>query len=115
MKKYLLFLVLIVLLTGCNQKEKSVKVSMKCKNDVTVHTIKKGDVLACELLGEEYEITIVSATSERVKVKVNEYGLTDTNSLLDKKDSFEFSKDESLKLHTQSTDYQEKLILSYES
>lgn len=115
MKKYLLVLVLLVLLTGCNKKEESVKISMDCNKEVTTHTIKKGDVLGCELLGDKYEITIVSATSEKVKIKVNNYGLTDTSSLLDKKDSFEFSKDESLKLHTQSTDYQEKLILSYES
>ncbi len=115
MKKYLLVIILLVLITGCSSKEESVKIKMDCNNDISVHTIKKGDVLGCELLGTKYELTITSATKEKIKVKVNEMGLTDKNDLLEKKDKFEFSKDKNLTLSTQSTDYQEKVILSYES
>lgn len=115
MKKYLLVILMLILLTGCNSKEESVKIKMDCNKEVTTHTVKKGDVLGCKLLGIEYKITITSANEDKVKVKVSDYGLTDDGGLLDKKDTFEFNKDKELNLSTQSTDYQEKLTLSYES
>lgn len=115
MKKYFLVILLLVLLTGCNSKEESAKIKMDCNKEVTTHTVKKGDTLSCKLMGDEYKITINSVSKDTIKIKVDRYGLIDNNSLLDKKDEFEFSKDKSLKLNTQSTDYQEILELSYES
>lgn len=116
MKKYFLVILVLVLLTGCNgKKEESAKIKMSCNKEETTHTVKEGDVLSCKLLGDEYKVTISSVSKDTIKIKVNTYGLTDSHSLLEKKDEFEFSKDKALNLTTQTTDYSESLKLSYES
>lgn len=115
MKKIFLIIILLVLVTGCKSKETSVNIKMDCNDQISTHSVKKGDVLGCELLGDKYEFEITSATEGKVKIKVSSYGLSDDGSLIDKKDSFELIKDKKLELGTQSTDYQEKVIFSYES
>ncbi len=93
-------------MTGC-VKEKEVNITMNCNGNIINNNLKVNEKLTCSLLGNEYEFTITKIENESVDIKVNSYGLIDTNSLIDKKDSFIIKSDEVLKLNTQSTDYQE--------
>ena len=108
-KKIVLLLFLIILITGCTNKTSSNTLIVECNEKTTKYDIKKDTKLKCNLLGEDYIFKIRTINKNKLSIIVNEYGLTDSSSLLEKKKKFVITKNKELKLHTQSTDYQESI------
>lgn len=114
MKKLLLILSLVFVLSGCKEKEIANKMKINCNNDISVVDLKKGDEISCKLLNNDYIFKVKSSTNSNIKLEVNEYGLNDESNLLDKKKVFNIKKGEDKTLKTQTTDYQQKIIFSWE-
>lgn len=113
MKKILLTLTLVFILSGCKEKEITNKMEINCNNDISVVDLKKGDQINCKLLNNDYIFEVKSSTKDNIKLEVNEYGLNDESSLLDKKKEFIIKKGEDKILKTQTTDYQQSIKFSW--
>lgn len=109
MKKYLI-LIILLLITGCKENKKE-KISMACDGIKTEFVVEKGNEISCTLLGEEYIFKVKDIKKDKIYIKVN--GLTDSSSIVDKKQEFILSKDEELILYTQTTDYQKKVVFKW--
>jgi hypothetical protein len=88
-------------------------IEMNCNNSNTSYEIKVGESLSCKLLGQKYKFTINKIEDDKITIDVNNTGLTDESSLLEQKKRFTLTKDNVLKLNTQSTDYQESVIFKW--
>ena len=64
-------------------------------------------------MGNDYEFKITNITENKITIEVNQFVLTDTSSLISKDNKFNLEKDKILKLHTQTTDYQDLIIFEY--
>lgn len=113
MKKIVFVVIMLLLFTGC-EKEASNKINMDCNGNVTALEVKKGDALNCTLLGTNFKFVVKSSTENKILFEVDNAGLSDNGSLLDDKKNFEMKKDEVLVLNTQTTDYQQKVIFSWQ-
>lgn len=117
MKKTLLTILLFgfVLLgiTGCGKTNKSTTINITLNDNTNSVEIKVGDVLTYTLMGNEYEFEITDINDNEVSIKVNQYGLTNTSSLISKDNKFTIEKGNKLELHTQTTDYQESITFEY--
>lgn len=111
MKKYLILIVLL-LITGCTQN-KVEKISMECNGIKTEFEIQKGNEVTCTLLNEEYVFKVKDVNDDKIYIKTDKSGLTDSGSLLEKKQEFILSKDKELRLNTQTTDYQEIVVFRW--
>ena len=112
MKKVLIILFLVILLLGCDNKIEE-QIEMNCNDTVTKITIKENDKLSCKLLGEEYIFTIDKISDDKIVVSTDNYGLDSKSSLINKEKEWTVKKGELLTLHTQSTDYQEKVTFNW--
>lgn len=119
MKKTLLTILLFgfVLLgiTGCGKTNKSTTINITLNDNTNSVEIKDGDVLTYTLMGNEYEFKITDINDNEVSIKVNQYGLTNTSSLISKDNKFTIEKGNKLELHTQTTDYQETITFEYQT
>ncbi len=113
-RKIILLASCTLLLCGCSGV-KTVNLTMDCEGKTTTGTVKKNDTLKCELTDKTYEFTIteISEDGSSITIKPNSPGLSDTNNLLDKKDTFNLKEGETLDLKTQTTDYRENVTFSY--
>lgn len=117
MKKNILFVLLIIVsiftLVGCGSSKKSVTLSVSLNGTVHISSVKEGSTLEYELLGDKYKFEIVEITDSEVKITVDQYGLTNTDSLLSNDKDFVIEKGKKLELHTQTTDTQDTIVFSY--
>ena len=113
MKKLVLILTLVFVLSGCKEKEITNKMEINCNSDITIIDLKKGDEISCKLLNTDYIFKVKSSTESSIKLEVNDYGLNDESSLVDKKKEFIIKKGEDKAIKTQSTDYQQSIIFSW--
>lgn len=100
-------------LTGCEETNKSANINVTLNDNTNSIEIKVGKTLTYSLLCNEYEFKITDITEDEISIEVNQYGLTNTSSLISKDNKFIIEKGKKLELHTQSTDYQESIIFEY--
>ncbi len=100
-------------LTGCGKTNKSANINVTLNNNTNSIEIKVGKTLTYSLLANEYEFKITDITENEISIEVNQYGLTNTSSLISKDNKFIIEKGKKLELHTQTTDYQESIIFEY--
>ena len=117
MKKIILMILIFVfIMLGiyfCFNAYKSAGIRVTLKNNTDSIKIKIGKVFTYSLMGEEYKFKITNIKDNKIIFEVNKYGLTNTNSLISKDNKFTIEKGNKLKLHTQTTDYQESIIFEY--
>lgn len=116
-KKVFLLLISVLIIIGITwlvyNGSKSSVIKVTINGDTSNIEVKKGKVLTYSVGGDEYQFKIINITNKKIDIKVNKYGLTNTNSLLSKDDRFTVFKGEKLLLHTQTTDYQASIVFSY--
>ena len=114
MKKIIVFCIFGLLITGCgNSKKIEPKVLMYCNDVKTELELKEKDIVSCKLLGENYNFKIIDITEDKIEIESNEYGLTSDNNLREKNKRFIINRNDTLRLATQSTDYQESVIFKW--
>lgn len=110
----ILFCVVMVLgITYCWKANKSSTINVTLNDNTNSVEIKVGKILTYSLCGVEYEFKITDMNENKISIKVNQYGLTNTNSLISKDNKFIIEKGGKLELHTQTTDYQEFITFEY--
>lgn len=108
------FLVLIVVLSVTGFKSnQSTTINVTIEDKTSNVNIKVGDILTYLLANEEYSFKIIDISEKKVIIVVNKYGLSNRGNLLSKERTFIIEKNKKLKLHTQTTDYQEYIIFKY--
>ena len=108
------FLVLIVVLSVTGFKSnQSTTINVTIEDKTSNVNIKVGDILTYLLANEEYSFKIIDISEKEVIIVVNKYGLSNKGNLLSKERTFIIEKNIKLKLHTQTTDYQEYIIFKY--
>ena len=97
-------------------------VTLNIKYDTTEYskTFSKGESFEFDLLGEDYKITIVNISSNKVILKANSYGLYPNRedgsiSLVDNVDTFELHKDKPLVLSLQATDVSSNIEITWKN
>jgi hypothetical protein len=95
MKKILLCLVIIIL-SGCNNKEYSADLSIVCDGVKSNFNVKKDNIISCKLSNINYEFKIKSINENEIKLETN------SNDLEDNKNTFSIKKDNELSLYTKS-------------
>ncbi len=122
MKKKLFIIVivglLIIGLTGCVNNNGKVTLKIDCDGKDISNKFVEGDKINCELLGDEYEITIQKVEKEKMILKANKYGLfpkreDGTYSLIDKVDEFEVEKGKPTILALQVTDVSATMTIDW--
>ena len=118
MKKVIitLLVILTILVTGCEKKK--VELNINCNGDKSTINLKEGNTFKCTLLTYEYTFKIKSISNNKVIITTKDRGLAKlrdngTFSLIDKYKSFTIEKNKENTILTQSTDYQEKLIINW--
>lgn len=94
-------------------KNKSITINVDLNGNTNSVEIKVGETLTYSLLGNEYEFKIIDIKKNEISIEVNQYGLTNTSSLIKEDNKFIIEKGKKLELHTQTTDYQESIIFEY--
>ena len=110
---FLLFGVVALGITACGKTDKSTTINVTLNDNINSIEINVGKILTYSLMGNEYEFKITDINDNEVSIKVNQYGLTNTSSLISKENKFTIEKDKKLELHTQTTDYQESITFEY--
>lgn len=105
--------VIILGIIGCMKINKTANIKVTLNDNTNSIKIKIGEILTYSLLGDEYEFKITDITKNKISIKVNQYGLTNTSSLISEDNKFIIEKGKKLELHTQTTDYQESIIFEY--
>lgn len=100
-------------LTGCGKTNKSANINVTVNDNTNSIEIKVGKTLTYPLLSNEYEFKITDIKENEISIEVNQYGLTNTSSLISEDNKFIIEKGKKLELHTQTTDYQESIIFEY--
>ena len=116
MKKILICLLFILVLTGCNSSKENLIVN--CEKKESYIELKTGNTFTCELMNNEYKFTIDSIKDDIVTLKVNKVGLTKYNdngtiNLMKEIKEFKVEKEKELNLTTQTEDYSEYIIISW--
>lgn len=107
-----LFGVILFGITGCQNANKSATINVTFRGNTNSIAIKVGDILTY-FLDDEYEFKITDISKNRISIEVNKFGLTNTKSLLAEDDKFVIEKGEKLELHTQTTDFQDRITFEY--
>lgn len=105
--------VIVLGIIGCGKTNKSANIKVTLNDNTNSIEIKIGKTLTYSLLGNEYEFKITDITENEISIEVNQYGLTNTSSLISEDNKFIIEKGKKLELHTQTTDYQELIIFEY--
>jgi hypothetical protein len=93
-------------------------IDIKCNNDPTYRvTLKEGNTFSCFILDEEYSFKIKSIYKDNIIITTSKYGLTKVNDnkidLKSKEKEFIIEKSKKEKLSTQTTDYNESIIIEW--
>ena len=101
-----------------NGSNKKINLSIDCDGIDVSGEYKKGDSFKCELLGDEFIITIKKVSGDSALLKANQYGLfpkrkDGTISLIDNVDEFELKKDKELVLAYQATDTNNEIVINW--
>lgn len=114
MKKILLLMTLTLLFTsGCVFEEKTATLAMDCNGDVSTIEAKKGETFTCKLLSEEYKFKVTNVTDNHVVIKTSSDGLSSGQGIWESEYKWKVEKDDALIIHTNSTDYQEKVSFNW--
>lgn len=114
MKKIMLIIILTLFFTsGCVFDEKTATLAMDCNGEASTIEAKKGVEFQCELLTEVYKFKVTNVTNTYVVIKTNQDGISSGAGIWDSEYKWKVEKDDALIIHTNSTDYQEKLILNW--
>lgn len=106
MKKTLLVLSSFLLLTACNKKELTQNLEINCNGNTSINEIKLNDNINCELLGENVRFKITNITNSSITIETTSNFLSSGPGIIDPEYKWEVTKDNSLSLHTNTTDYQ---------
>ena len=106
-------MIFVIISLSCLRTNTFATINVTLNNNTDKVEVKVGDTLTYTLLTDEYKFEIKDITDNEIKIKVNQYGLTNTNNLLSEDNEFTIFKNQKLELHTQTTDYQESIILEY--
>ena len=87
-----------------------------CDGVKTRTTLKKGNTFECKLLSKDYTFKIKDIKKNYLIITVSDYGLTkvkkdNTISLISKDKEFKIEKNKKVELTTQSTDYNNSIII----
>lgn len=93
-------------------------IDIKCNNDPTYRvTLKEGNTFSCFILDEEYSFKIKNIYKDNIIITTSKYGLTKVNDnkidLKSKEKEFIIEKSKKEKLSTQTTDYNESIIIEW--
>ena len=108
----IIIMLLMMLTTYINYDNNNV-ITMNCNGEVSKININIQETFSCTLLNNEYVFNISDIKDNKIYIKINEYGLTTTSSLLEKQNKFTIKKGDEVKLKTQTTDYQEFVSLKW--
>lgn len=100
-------------LAGCKETNKSAHINVTLYDHTDRIEVKVGETFTYSLLGNEYEFEVTDITEEEISIEVDQYGLTNSSSLISEDNQFIIEKGKKLELHTQTTDYQESIIFEY--
>lgn len=109
----LLWGIMVFGLAGCKETNKSAYINVTLYDHTDRIEVKAGETFTYSLLGNDYEFEITNITEEEISIEVDQYGLTNSSSLISEDNQFIIEKGEKLELHTQTTDYQESIIFEY--
>ena len=112
MKKIIVFIGLMILITGCSNKTEA-KLTMECKKTLSEVTVKEKDKLSCQLLSTEYIFTIDKITDTEMTISTSESGLSSGSGILESEKKWIIKKGSKVNIHTNSTDYQEYVSFNW--
>ena len=97
---------------------KEASLTVNSNGDVTTETYKKGDIISCNLLGTDYQLTIEDLLSKVIKFQVNSYGLAKqqddgTVDINTPEKEFILTKGKELILAQQSTDIMLRIAINW--
>lgn len=112
----LLIIVLCIFVTGCTKNNGELVIN--CNGVESTTKITKGNLITCELLKDNYIFEIKKIKKDKVIIKTNKSGLfkqrkDGTISLVDDQKEFIIEKNKKNVIMTQSTDYQESMIVEW--
>ena len=84
--KKLVLMIMIILMTGCNDKKYNQKVEMVCDGLITNFEVTDGNTISCNT----YEFKVKKVKKDKIVIK--------SNIKVDDKNEFTFSKDNDLEL-----------------
>ena len=105
--KRILFILLLIICVGCKKEDKKVNIEMNCNDTITNVEIKEGNTISCKLLNDDYNFKIMKITDDKIELEVDKYGLNDGAGITQKVKKFTIEKDNELRIHTETTDYQQ--------
>ena len=124
-KKIIIGIVLLILAIGViiflqpkKGNNMTTNLEIKCDSKDLSGEYKEGDKINCELLGEEFTITVKNITNDSIKLTADKYGLfperdNGTISLTDKVNEFTLTKDKPLVLSLQATDVNSHITITW--
>ena len=115
MKKIGFIAILVLLLTcGCGLfQEKSTTLHMNCNGNEEDIVVSRNTKMKCTLGGEEYIFTVTNVTNNYVVIKTPGDGLSSGGGIWESEHKWKVDKNDGLTIHTNSTDYQEKVIFNW--
>lgn len=115
MKKIALVCLLVVIglftITGCGEKKKTATISVTVDGGIHISSVKEGDILEYELLGEKYKIEIVEIKDEDLTIKA--YDLVTPENLDEHSQKYVIKKGAKLELQTPTDDDYATLVIKY--
>ena len=114
MKKIILVCLLVIglfTINACGGKKKTATISVKVDGNLHISSVKEGDILEYELLGEKYKIEIIEIEDEELTVKP--YGLVSPQNLEETNKKHVIKKGAKLELQTPTDDDFETIVINY--
>ena len=111
MKKFLVIVILLIIVSGCGDKKISANIQMRCDDLTTDFEVKKGNVINCNIQDNNYEFKIKSIKDDKIILESNNYDLTDDKNINKEINSFSLNKDKELSLYTKVN--QDNIIISW--
>lgn len=112
MKKIIIIFLCMILISGCNNN-KEIEITMDCNGNMTKNIVKENDKLLCELLNDEYEFIIKKISNDTITIKTDKDGISSGSGILKSEKRWTIKKGEKLKIHTNSTDWQNEVEFSF--
>ena len=115
MKKILIILLVITLLTACKKEVVIDTSTVKCVNELNITTVKEGNEYSCTLLNENYIFKITKIENDSIIIETDKEGLSSANVGLVSEKEWTLIKGKELVIHTTTLDYREEVIFKWEN
>ncbi len=115
---FVIGLSLICIGCGKKQEDKELTLQINCNGNKNTLAIKENATFKCTLMDTEYEFTINTINDDSLIITSSDAGLSPVKetggiSLTDEIKEFTIVKGKDVKISTQTTDYNESLILNW--